>query len=139
MRTKPVEGVLRLETNVEPKPSAYLVYDGLAGISERKKIMDMIDFLDNEDVTLAKRKAFLKAVEKSGSAEVQVYFQDYVSYGVGGGEATSEFLFGTFRLYHVSPARPFRGWKGPGLALARLERIPSEPSGEPYEACELTA
>ncbi len=35
---------------------------------------------------------------------VHVYFSDYVSYGIGGGDATAEFFFGTFLLLH-EPAR----------------------------------
>jgi hypothetical protein len=31
---------------------------------------------------------------------VHVYFSDYVSYGIGGGDATAEFFFGTFLVLH---------------------------------------
>jgi hypothetical protein len=104
MRTKPVEGVLRLDVvALDPRPAVYLSYDGLAGISQRPLLRDLIDELSRKDPQdLAK---FLDALRRHRSGQIHVYFQDYVSYGIGGGDAAAEFFLGTFLLLH-EPARP---------------------------------
>jgi hypothetical protein len=104
MRTKPVEGVLRLDVvALDPRPAVYLAYDGLAGVSQRPILRDLLDELERkgpEDL-----KKFLDALRRRRSAQVHVYFSDYVSYGIGGGDAAAEFFLGTFLLLH-EPARP---------------------------------
>jgi hypothetical protein len=112
MRTKQVEGVLRLDVvALEPRPAIYLVYDGLAGVGQRPILRDMVDELARKGPQeLAK---FLETLRKRHSGQVHVYFADYVSYGIGGGDATSEFFLGTFLILHEAarPAekvRPFR-------------------------------
>jgi len=104
MRTKQVEGVLRLDIVAwEPRPAVYLAYDGLAGVSQRPILRDLLDELARKSpADLAK---FLDTLRRRRSGRVHVYFADYVSYGIGGGDATSEFFLGTFLLLHES-ARP---------------------------------
>ncbi len=104
MRTKPVEGVLRLDVvALEPRPAIYLAYDGLAGISQRPILRDLIEELERKGPEELKR--FLAALREHRSGQVHVYFSDYVSYGIGGGDAAAEFFLGTFLLLHES-ARP---------------------------------
>ena len=104
MRTKPVEGVLRLDVvALDPRPAVYLAYDGLAGISQRPILRDLVEELERKGPEeLAK---FLAALRQRHSAQVHVYFSDYVSYGIGGGDAAAEFFLGTFLLLHEK-ARP---------------------------------
>ncbi len=104
MRTKQVEGVLRLDVvALEPRPAIYLAYDGLAGLSQRPILRDLVDELARKGPDdLAK---FLETLRRRHSGQVHVYFADYVSYGIGGGDATSEFFLGTFLVLH-EPARP---------------------------------
>jgi hypothetical protein len=104
MRTKQVEGVLRLDVvALEPRPAIYLAYDGLAGLSQRPILRDLVDELARKGPDdLGK---FLETLRRRHSGQVHVYFSDYVSYGIGGGDATSEFFLGTFLVLH-EPARP---------------------------------
>ncbi|MGP8078383.1 MAG: hypothetical protein ACLQD8_04565 [Thermoplasmata archaeon] len=104
MRTKPVEAVLRLDiVALEPRPAIYLSYDGLAGLSQRPILRDLMDEIERKGTEEAKN--FLEAIRRRRSAQVHVYFSDYVSYGIGGGDAAAEFFLGTFLLLH-EPARP---------------------------------
>jgi len=103
MRTKQVEGVLRLDVvALEPRPAIYLAYDGLAGISQRPILRDLVDELARKGPEEIAR--FLETLRRRHSGQVHVYFADYVSYGIGGGDATSEFFLGTFLVLH-EPAR----------------------------------
>jgi hypothetical protein len=104
MRTKPAEGVLRVDlVALDPRPAVYLAYDGLAGISQRPIVRDLMDEVERKGPEEA--KAFVDALRRHRSGSVHVYFSDYVSYGIGGGDATSEFFLGTYLLLH-EPARP---------------------------------
>jgi hypothetical protein len=104
MRTKPVEGVIRLDiVALEPRPAIYLSYDGLAGLSQRPILRDLMDEIERKGTE--ESRAFLEAIRRTRSAQVHVYFSDYVSYGIGGGDAAAEFFLGTFLLLH-EPARP---------------------------------
>jgi hypothetical protein len=47
---------------------------------------------------------FLEALRRRHSGSIHVYFSDYVSYGIGGGDAAAEFFLGTFLLLY-EPAR----------------------------------
>ncbi len=132
MRTKQVEGVLRLDIVAwEPRPAVYLAYDGLAGVSQRPILRDLLDELARKGP--AELARFLETLRRQHSGQVHVYFADYVSYGIGGGDATSEFFLGTFLLLH-EPARP--AGDGPAvpehLALFRpagVERLTLEGVG----------
>jgi len=131
MRTKPVEGVLRLDVvALEPRPAVYLAYDGLSGLSLRPLLRDLVEELQRKGPE--QLSAFLAAVRKRRSGHIHVYFSDYVSYGIGGGDAAAEFFLGTFLLLH-EPARP--AGKDPAipehLALFRpggVERLAVEPT-----------
>ncbi len=104
MRTKPAEGVLRLDiVALDPRPAVYLAYDGLAGISQRPIVRDLLEELQRKGTEEATK--FLDALRRHKSGQVHVYFSDYVSYGIGGGDATAEFFLGTYLLLH-EPARP---------------------------------
>jgi hypothetical protein len=107
MRTKAVEGVLRVDVMaLEPRPAAYLAYDGLGGLSQRPILRDLIEELQRQGPEAFGR--FLDALRAHRAGQVHVYFADYVSYGIGGGDATAEFFFGTFLLLH-RPAQPAAG------------------------------
>jgi hypothetical protein len=104
MRTKQVEGVLRLDVvALDPRPAIYLVYDGLAGVGQRPILRDMVDELARKGPQELNK--FLDTLRRRHSGQVHVYFADYVSYGIGGGDATSEFFLGTFLILHEA-ARP---------------------------------
>jgi hypothetical protein len=104
MRTKPVEAVLKLDiVALEPRPAIYLSYDGLAGLSQRPILRDLMDEIERKGTE--ESRSFLEAIRRTRSAQVHVYFSDYVSYGIGGGDAAAEFFLGTFLLLH-EPARP---------------------------------
>jgi hypothetical protein len=99
MRTKQVESVLRLDVvTLEPRPAVYLAYDGLGGLSQRPLLRDLVDELHRQGPNVL--RDFLAALRKTRSGQVHVYFADYVSYGIGGGDATAEFFFGTFLVLH---------------------------------------
>lgn len=103
MRTKPAEGVLRLDVvALDPRPAVYLAYDGLAGISQRPIVRDLLEELQRKGTEEAAK--FLDALRRHRSGQVHVYFSDYVSYGIGGGDATAEFFLGTYLILH-EPAR----------------------------------
>lgn len=132
MRTKQVDGVLRLDVvALEPRPAIYLSYDGLGGLSQRPLLRDLV-----EEVQCKSAEAFpqfLDSLRRHRSGQVHVYFSDYVSYGIGGGDATAEFFFGTFLLLH-QPAQ--EGGAAPPepeqLLLLRpggVERLPLEGYG----------
>ena len=111
MRTKPVEGVLRLDiVSLEPRPAIYLAYDGLAGISQRPILRDLVEELARKGPEELAR--FLEALRERHSAQLHVYFSDYVSYGIGGGDAAAEFFLGTYLLLH-EPTRT----TGPGAPV----------------------
>jgi hypothetical protein len=129
MRTKVVEGILRLDVvRVDPpKPSLYVAYDGLVGISQRPILKDVLEELDRMGNETA--QAFLRAAVRCRHAEFCVYFSDYVSYGIGGGDAVAEFFYKTLELYTVDAKNPDRdGSVEPALVLVRedgrRERIP---------------
>lgn len=99
MRTKAVEGVLRLDiVTLDPRPAVYLAYDGLGGLSQRPMLRDLVEELQRKGPESL--KSFLESLRNHRSGQVHVYFSDYVSYGIGGGDATAEFFFGTFLLLH---------------------------------------
>jgi len=104
MRTKPAEGVLRVDlVAFDPRPAVFLAYDGLAGISQRPIVRDLMDEIERKGPEETAK--FLDALRRHRSGQVHVYFSDYVSYGIGGGDATAEFFLGTYLLLH-EPARP---------------------------------
>lgn len=105
MRTKAVEGVLRVDLMaLEPRPAAYLAYDGLGGLSQRPILRDLVEELQRQGPETFTK--FLDALRAHRSGQVHVYFADYVSYGIGGGDATAEFFFGTFLLLHRAATKP---------------------------------
>ncbi len=103
MRTKKAERVRNFEIiGVDPRPALYLSYDGLSGISERSILHDLLEQLQH--LGPERYTEFLEGLRRHHSAYVHIYFHDYVSYGVGGGEATAEFFYGTHLLLYVPPA-----------------------------------
>ncbi len=107
MRTKKAERVTRFDViGLEPRPALYISYDGLGKLSERSLLRDILEELQRKGVQTY--TDFLKALRSHHSAYVHVYFADYVSYGIGGGDATAEFFFGTYLLLHDA-AKPEGG------------------------------
>ncbi|MDE1822231.1 MAG: hypothetical protein KGJ23_14210 [Euryarchaeota archaeon] len=99
MRTKKAERVTRFDViGLEPKPALYISYDGLGKLSERSLLRDVLEELQRKGAPAYTE--FLKSLRSHRSAYVHVYFSDYVSYGIGGGDATAEFFFGTYLLLH---------------------------------------
>src|SRR5271156_5186002 len=124
MRTKQVDGVRPLDiVALEPRPAIYLSYDGLGGLSQRPLLRDLVEEIQRKGAEAF--PSFLDALRRHRSGMVHVYFSDYVSYGIGGGDATAEFFFGTFLLLH-EPARPGGGGSEQLLLLRRggVERLP---------------
>jgi len=114
--------VLRLDvTQLAPIPEVGIAYDGLAGLSQRPILRDIVAELHRHGKGAL--EAFLKAVDHRGSGKVYVYFDDYVSYGIGGGDASSQFYFGSYLLLQVDVTRPFFGDRpeSPYLLLLRPE------------------
>lgn len=128
MRTKPVEGVLRVDVvTLDPRPAVYLAYDGLAGLSQRPMLRDLLEELGRQGPESL--RTFIDALRKRHSGQIHVYFSDYVSYGVGGGDATSEFFFGTYLILH----EPAQNGQPEELLLQRpggTERQPLEPAAK---------
>ncbi|MCI4367963.1 MAG: hypothetical protein L3K09_00130 [Thermoplasmata archaeon] len=127
MRTKAVEGVLRLDiVTLDPRPAVYLAYDGLGGLSQRPLLRDLVEELQHKGPD--DLKTFLEALRRHRSGMVHVYFSDYVSYGIGGGDATAEFFFGTFLLlFEPKPSK--ESTEPDSLILLRpggAERLPLE-------------
>jgi hypothetical protein len=124
MRTKQVDGVLRLDVvALDPRPAIYLSYDGLGGLSQRPLLRDLVEEIQRKGPESFPK--FLDALRRHRSGQVHVYFSDYVSYGIGGGDATAEFFFGTFLILH-EPARA-GGVDSEQLLLLRpggVERLP---------------
>jgi hypothetical protein len=133
MRTKAVEGVLRVDVMaLEPRPAVYLAYDGLGGLSQRPILRDLVEELQRQGSESYTK--FLDALRAHHSGQVHVYFSDYVSYGIGGGDATAEFFFGTFLMLHRprQPATETNPAMGEELQLTRpqgIERLPLEQKG----------
>jgi hypothetical protein len=117
MRTKAVEGVSRLDVvTLDPRPAVYLAYDGLGGLSQRPLLRDLVEELQRKGMEPLTK--FLDALRRHRSGQVHVYFSDYVSYGIGGGDATAEFFFGTFLLLH-EPGAGAAGREPEHLVLMR--------------------
>jgi hypothetical protein len=104
VRTKPCEGVLRVDVgDLDRRPELFLLYDGLAGITQRPIIRDLMDEVERQGPEVMAK--FLATLRRYRAGYVVVHFSDYVSYGIGGGDATAEFYFGRYLLLH-EPARP---------------------------------
>ncbi len=99
MRTKWAEGVVRLDVVAfDPRPEVYIAYDGLTGLSQRPILTDVVQELQRQGSEPFAR--FVDALKRHRSGQVYIYFSDYVSYGIGGGDATAEFFFGSFPLLY---------------------------------------
>ena len=102
----------------QPRPEIYARYDGLVGLTKRDMADDIRCFLrDHLNVDMF-------ALVRPRAVPVWVYFDDYVSYGVGGGDATEEMFYGTYLLIPVRPDRPFRGHTEEGVVTVRLPPNP---------------
>ncbi len=100
MRTKPCEGVLRADlVSTVPRAEAFIVYDGLAGLSYRRMLRDVLEELQRQGPE--PRDQFLEVMRRRGSGRLFVEFSDYVSYGIGGGDAIAELSFGSFLMLHM--------------------------------------
>lgn len=128
MRTKQVDGVLRMDVvTLDPRPAIYLAYDGLGGLSQRPLLRDIVEELERKGTKVL--HDFLAALKRHRSGMVHVYFSDFVSYGIGGGDATAEFFFGTFLVMHQPARTTPAGAEPEQLMLVRpagVERLPLE-------------
>jgi len=86
-----------------PKPEVHVLYDGLAGLTQRLILRDIVEELARKG---PKDLADFIAAVKQKSATVFVSYYDYVSYGIGGGEATSEFPWPRAMMLWYEKARP---------------------------------
>ncbi len=133
MRTRQVEGVLRAGiVTLDPRPAVYVAYDGLGGLAQRPILRDLIEELARKGPETF--QPFLRALRDHKSGHVHVYFSDYVSYGIGGGDATAEFFFGTFLLLH-DPAKP----AATGATPAPEQLVLVRPSGNEFLPLEAGA
>ena len=96
MRTKICDGVRELRLVNERPLEVYMVYDGLAGPTLRNVLPDIQQDLEAQ----GKFGLFVAAIRKRRWANLWVYFHDYVSYGIGGGDTTAEFFFGSLLILH---------------------------------------
>ena len=87
-------------------PELLIAYDGLAGLSLRPILRDVCEQLQRKDPE--QLSAFLSNIRRRGYGHVWVAFNDYVSYGIGGGDATAEFELGRYMLQYFrgSAAEP---------------------------------
>jgi len=123
MRTKACDGVLRMDVvALDPRVEVELVYDGLAGLTSRSILRDILN-----EVEMKGPKAydeFIGALRRHGGT-VHLAYADYVSYGIGGGDAVAEFHFPrTMYLLH-EPARPASGREPRVPEHLALDRSPS--------------
>jgi hypothetical protein len=80
------------------RPEVYLSYDGLGGLSQRPLLRDLVEELHRQGPQVL--KDFLDAMRARRMGYLHVDFADYVSYGIGGGDATAEFFFGRFMILY---------------------------------------
>lgn len=81
------------------KPEFVVVYSGLGGISARNMLEDLLNGLKRKPKETY--DGALLALRRRGAASVAAYYRDYVSYGIGGGDATVEHYLGAFMLFLV--------------------------------------
>ena len=108
MRTKICDGVRELRLVNERPLEVYMVYDGLAGLTLRNILPDIQQDLEAQ----GKFGRFVAAIRERRWANLGVYFHDYVSHGIGGGDATAEFFFGSLLILHcpATGAEPEQLW-----------------------------
>jgi hypothetical protein len=95
MRTRECSGVYHLTVaRLEPRVEIFVTYDGLGGLPDRSILADIVYELQRQSLDWFK---VLDAIKQHGG-RVGVSFLDYVSYGVGGGDATAEFPYGRMML-----------------------------------------
>jgi hypothetical protein len=99
VRTKVCESVLRLDVvGLDPRVEVHMTYDGLGGLAERPILRDLVEEIQRKGPETY--ESFLAAIKRHGGA-VTISYQDYVSYGIGGGDATAEYPFlRTMVLWH---------------------------------------
>jgi len=104
MRTKYVEGILRLDVSTwAPRIEIGAVYDGLGGLSQRNVLLDVVEELHRQGPDVLNR--FLKTLRDTRRGfSIHVSFMDYVSYGIGGGDAVAEFPYRSFLVLYHPPA-----------------------------------
>jgi hypothetical protein len=100
----------------DPRPEVYAVYDGLVGLSSRPVLAEILEALRAEPVGF---RRFTEALQKKRSARLLLYFTDYVSYGLGGGDAMAEFPYRTQLLLFDSPSTEF-----PSGSVRRMQLQP---------------
>ena len=123
MRTKPCDGVLRLDvTALDPRVEIHVAYDGLAGLSRRSILSDLVTEIERKG---PKELPILVAALKRHGGIVTLSYLDYVSYGIGGGDATAEQVYHRTMLLWHEPARPATGKQPRVPEHLVLDRNPS--------------
>lgn len=102
MRTKKCTGVLRLDVILDPRVEIHLHYDGLAGLSQRGILRDIVEELRRKGEE--ELPALVAALRRHGG-RVTLDFLDFASYGVGGGDAAGEWAYPRSMLLWLEPAR----------------------------------
>jgi hypothetical protein len=129
MRTKPIEGVLRLIVTDWDHPEVFLEYDGLGGLEQRSILRDVVEELDRQQLL----PRFLEAV-KGRAAKVVIECQDYVSYGIGGGDAVAPTPWPRTPLVWYEPARDGPNGRTPEHLVLRRNPAPCPALEYPPEA-----
>ncbi|HTT14321.1 MAG TPA: hypothetical protein VMG14_01405 [Thermoplasmata archaeon] len=90
----------------DPRVEICVAYDGLTGLSQRSILRDIWDELVAKGPTEFQK--LVEALKRHGGI-VTVTYLDYVSYGIGGGDATAENTWPHTMLIWCEPARPAEG------------------------------
>ncbi len=99
-------------------------YDGLVGLSQHNILADMAAWYRTDSPAWVE---FLSVIKTAVRGRVDLYFSDYVSYGVGGGDATSPQYFGSYILRYVGPSHPLHGFTADErLVLFRTRSSPAD-------------
>ncbi|MGI0151708.1 MAG: hypothetical protein ACREC5_07220 [Thermoplasmata archaeon] len=83
---------------------------------------DLFGEIHRQDTTAAERLSDALRVRHAG--EVHVYFSDYVSYGIGGGDATAEYYFGCFLMLHkAGPPEEISLYRPSGTETVLMDEV----------------
>ncbi len=105
----------------EPHPEIYAVYDGLIGIASRPVLAEIFEVLRTDSMGF---RRFTEVLQKRRSGRLFLYFMDYVSYGLGGGDAVASFPFRTQLLLYDPPSAEF-----PSGSVRRVQPHPLATDG----------
>jgi len=108
MRTKDLTEVIGVNVvALDPRVEIHVEYDGLTGLSQRSILRDIWDEVYRVKGPQAV-VALTDALKRHGGT-VNVTYYDYVSYGIGGGDAVAPQHWPHTMLIWCEPARPAEG------------------------------